>query len=90
MAHGETSEVDTLLHRNKSSGLPALERAKSLLKSLTSPLLTFSPFLRAHKNVQMYLVSGDIATSTFSESHGRVRSWPPEAPSVFLRSTGLP
>ena len=46
--------------------------------------------MRAQKRVQMYLVSGDITTSTFSESHGHVRSWLPEAPSVFfLRSSRL-
>ena len=89
MTHGETSKVDTLLHRSKSPGLPALEAAKSALKYLTSSLLTFSPFMRAQKCVQMYLVSGGIA-STPSESHGRVRSWLPEAPSMFfLRSSRL-
>ena len=46
-------------------------------------LPTLSPFLRARRNVQMYLVSGDITASTFSKSHGGVRSWLPEAPSIF-------
>ena len=47
------------------------------------------PFVHARKNVQTYLVSGDITASTFSEFHGGGHGWLPEAPPVFLRSTGL-
>ena len=43
-------------------------------------------FVRARESVQRHLISCGCATSTFSESHGRVRSWLPEAPSAFLRS----
>ena len=51
--------------------------------------MTLIPFVRDHKKIQMYLVSRDSTTSTFSEFHGCMRSWLPEAPSIFLRGTGL-
>ena len=82
------------LYRNQaaeSSSALRKEEAKSLIKFLTSSLLTFCPFLRAQKSVQMYLVSrGNTASeSTVSEFYGRARSWVSEGPSVLFRSTGL-
>jgi len=57
--------------------------------SFTPSLLTLSPFVRARKSVHTYLISRANTTSTFSESYSRVRSWLPEAPSVFLRNRGF-
>ena len=52
-------------------------------------LLTLSPFVRARKSGQMHLVSRECTTSTSNESHVGVRSWVPEAPSLFFRSIDL-
>jgi len=52
-------------------------------------LLALGPSVRPRKSVQKYLVSHGSTTSTFSKRHGGVRSWLPETPSTFLRSTGL-
>jgi len=53
-------------------------------------LVTSSSFARARESVQRYDISRGNTNSTFSEFRGGVRSWFPEAPSMFSRSTGLP
>jgi len=77
------------LYRNQaaeSSSAIRKEEAKSPIEFLASSLLTFSPFLRARKSVQMYLVSrGNTASeSTVGEFYGRMRSRVSEAPFMFV------
>jgi len=79
------------IYRNQaaeSSSALRKEEAKSPIKFLTSSLLTFSPFLRARKSDQMYLVSrGNTAfESMVGEFYGRMRS---RAPFMFVRSIGF-
>ena len=74
------------------SSLPALcggggseVRSPALAIFFTPPLLTLSRLLRAQKSAQRYLdIFRSNTTSTVNEFHGGVRSWLPEAPSLFL------
>jgi len=62
---------------------------KSLVKFFALSRLNLSPFLRACKCVQTYLISHGETTSMFSELHGGVCSWLPEVPYFVSRSGGL-
>ena len=85
-------EAFTERSATQKSSRQVFQRPMKVLGAMRSPVttpfkssrLTLSPFLRARKSVQTYLISRGNTTSTFSESHGRGCSWLPKAPCVFL------
>ena len=85
----KTSTGRSVTQKSNRQAPTTLCREKSPVKSFTPSFLTLSPFVRARKSVQRYLISPGNP-STFSKSNGCVCRWLPKLPPVFLRiSNGL-